>query len=272
MDPIGLPRRQLARRRLLVGGAAAIVLAACSDDRATSGDARTRSTAGDGRDRDDPTTAAPPARPVPAPERLTAADFAGLGTCTLLPEATAGPFPLDEQFVRRDITEGYPGHPMRLGLRVLDRGCAPIPGAVVEIWHADATGDYSAFADAGGGKDEAEGTTFLRGSQSGDDEGIVEFLTIYPGWYRGRTVHVHVRVHIDDATVLTSQLYFDEAYTESVYSSGVYARFGNPDTSLAADDLAGDVVSDGTLLSTSEAETARGTGTLALLNLGVDAP
>jgi protocatechuate 3,4-dioxygenase beta subunit len=239
MDPIGLPGQQLTRRRLLIGGAAIVALAACSDNRATtSGDAATRSTAGDGRTGDDPTTGASPAPAVPGTERLT---------------------------------EGYPGQPMRLGLRVLDRGCAPIPGAGVEIWHADATGDYSAFADAGGGKDEAEGTTFLRGTQIADDEGIVEFLTIYPGWYRGRAVHIHVRVHIDDATVLTSQLYFDEAYTESVYASGVYARFGNPDTSLAVDALAGDAASDGTLLVTSAAETSRGTGTLGLLNLGVDA-
>jgi len=261
MDETCLPRRQLPRRQLLIGGVATLALAACSDNRATSSrDAATSST-----------TTAPPASLVPATERLTAAHFAGLGTCTLLPEAITGPFPLDEQFVRRDITEGYPGHPMRLGLRVLDRGCAPVSGAVVEIWHTDASGDYSAFADGGGGKDEAGGTTFLRGSQRSGDEGIVEFLTIYPGWYRGRAVHIHVRVHIDEATVLTSQLYFDETYTESVYASGVYAEFGNPDTSLAEDILAGDVASDGTLLVTSEAETGSGNGTLGRLNLGVDA-
>ena len=272
MDETGHPRRQLARRQLIIGGAATLALAACSDKRATSSsDAATSSAAGENPNIDDATTGGPPASPVPATERLTAAHFAGVGTCTLLPEAMAGPFPLDEQFVRRDITEGYPGHPMRLGLRVLDRGCAPVPGAAVEIWHTDATGDYSAFADAGGGKDEAEGTTFLRGTQIADDGGIVEFLTVYPGWYRGRAVHIHVRVHIDGAALLTSQLYFDEAYTESVYASGVYAQFGNPDTSLAEDRLAGDVASDGTLLVTSEAETERGTGTLALLNVGVDA-
>ena len=262
MDPIPIPQRQLDRRQLLIGGAAAVVLAACSDSSGNgSGDAGATTTAGDG-----PTDAPS----VPASDRLTAAHFAGLGTCTLLPEAIAGPFPLDEQFVRRDITEGYPGHPMRLGLRVVDGRCAPVPRAIVEIWHTDATGDYSAFADAGGGKDEVDGTTFLRGSQSSDDEGIVEFLTIYPGWYPGRAVHIHLRVHIDETTVLTSQLYFDEAYTEAVYASGPYAQFGNPDTTLDEDSLAGDVASDGTLLVTSEAETSRGTGTLALLNLGID--
>jgi protocatechuate 3,4-dioxygenase beta subunit len=141
---------------------------------------------------------------------------------------------------------------------------------VVEIWHTDASGDYSAFADGGGGKDEAGGTTFLRGSQTADDEGIIEFHTIYPGWYRGRAVHIHVRVHVDDATVLTSQLYFDEAYTESVFASGVYAEFGSPDTSNEADTIAGDPASDGSLLTTTAAETAAGAGTLGLLNLGIE--
>jgi protocatechuate 3,4-dioxygenase beta subunit len=265
---VGEVRGASARRQLLIGGAATLALAACSDNRATSSrDPSTSSTAGV----NDPPTGPQPSSPVPAGEQLTAAHFSGLGTCTLVPESIAGPFPLDEQFFRRDITERYPGHPLRLGLRVLDGDCASIPGAVVEIWHADASGDYSAFADGGGGKDEAGGTTFLRGSQIADQQGIVEFLTIYPGWYRGRAVHIHLRVHVGDATILTSQLYFDEAYTESVYASGTYAAFGNPDTSQAADALAGDVTSDGTLLVTSAAETARGKGTLGLLNLGVEA-
>ena len=84
-----------------------------------------------------------------------------------MPEKTAGPFPLDQQFDRRDVTEDLPGHPIRLGLRVVDKICAAVPGAAVEIWHADATGDYSAFTDNGGGKDEGAGTTFLRGTQIG---------------------------------------------------------------------------------------------------------
>lgn len=205
----------------------------------------------------------------PALSTLTAAAFDGLGTCSLMPEKTAGPFPLDQQFDRSDITEGYPGHPMRLGLRVVDESCAAVPGATVEIWHTDATGDYSAFADNGGGKDEASGTTFLRGTQTADANGIVEFLTVYPGWYRGRAVHIHLRVHLADATVLTSQMFFDGDYTASVYSGAPYAEFGLPDTSNERDNIAGNTQAEGTLLHTSAGETARGAGTLALLNLGI---
>jgi protocatechuate 3,4-dioxygenase beta subunit len=159
---------------------------------------------------------------------------------------------------------------MRLGLRVVDQSCAALPGTTVEIWHADSTGDYSAFIDNGGGKDEGPGTTFLRGTQPADADGIVEFLTIYPGWYHGRAVHIHLRVHLDDATVLTSQVFFDADYTAAVYSAAPYAQFGLPDTSNASDSIAGDPKAEGTLLHTVAGETSKGAGTLALLNLGVD--
>jgi protocatechuate 3,4-dioxygenase beta subunit len=189
-----------------------------------------------------------------------------------MPEKTAGPFPLDQQFDRRDVTEGLPGQPVRLGLRVLDESCAAVPGAKVEIWHADATGDYSAFVDNGGGKDAAAGTTFLRGTQTADDNGIVEFLTVYPGWYHGRAVHIHLRVHLADATVLTSQMFFDSDYTAGVYGVAPYAEFGLPDTSNEADSIAGNPGAEGTLVHTSAGETSKGTGTVALLNIGVDQP
>ena len=241
------------------------MFAACSGDDDTQDAAS--STAADAAA---PTTTTSTTEAGGASTPLTAADFAGLGTCVLLPEATAGPFPLDQQFDRRDVTEGYPGHPLRLGLRVLDAKCAAVSGAAVEIWHADASGDYSAFADNGGGKDEAEGTTFLRGTQTANGDGIVEFLTVYPGWYTGRAPHVHLRVHVDDTMVLTSQLYFDESYTEGVYREAVYAPFGAPDTTNESDGLAGDPLSEGTLLAPRAAVTAIGRGTVALLNLGID--
>ncbi len=256
----------IGRRRLLGGMAALVVLTACTDD--VSGDGRLRST----------TSVDPTSPPTSAAQDgdeaaggLTAADFYGLGTCTLLPEQTAGPFELNEQFDRRDIREGCPGRAMRLGLRVVDQSCAPVSGAAVEVWHCDASGDYSAFADGGGGKDEGAGTTFLRGTQTANDDGIVEFLTIVPGWYRGRAVHVHVRVHAEGAVVLTTQLYFDESHLGEVYASPPYSHFGVPGTSTAEDRIAGDVASNGTLLRTTTIETEAGLGTLALANLGIDA-
>lgn len=202
-------------------------------------------------------------------EALTPAMFEALSVCALAPDSTAGPFPSREQLNRRDITEGYPGHPLRLGMRVVDDGCQPVAGAQVEVWHTDATGDYSSFDDGGSGKDEGEGTTFMRGFQAADSNGIAEFQTVYPGWYGGRAVHVHVRVRVDGADVLTAQLYFDEDYTESVYQTGEYAQFGSPDTRWADDGLIGDPAVDGTGLVLRAAPTRLGEGTLGLINLGV---
>lgn len=274
------------RRFLLLGGASVLGLAvaACRDGERAPGDragATTSMTAAAGSTTVPFGSDGSTAGSAPDPTAVTAlapADFDAVGTCMLLPELTAGPFPLDEQFVRRDITEGYEGHPVRLGLRVLDEACAPVSGAAVEVWHADATGDYSAFADGGGGKDEGAGTTFLRGTQIADGDGIVEFLTIFPGWYRGRAVHIHLRVHepstapgaVGDAVVLTSQLFFDEDHIASVYADEPYARYGPPDTSNAQDAIAGDPSRDGTLVATVAGPTGRGQGTLALVNLGID--
>ena len=262
--------RSLTRRQLLVAGGAALALTACSSDDGPAApipiDGAADPPTTTARASAASTTTAPPDRGL-AP--LTAADFDGLGTCALLPEQTAGPFPLDEQLDRRDITEGYPGRPMRLGFRVVDAACAPVAGVAVEVWHADASGDYSAFADGGDGKDEGPGTTFMRGTQRAGDDGIVEFHTRYPGWYRGRAVHIHLRVHVDDRVVATSQVYFDEDYTADVYRSEPYAEFGPPDTTNAADGIAGDPAAEGTLLHLADGATIAGSGTVALLNLGV---
>ena len=160
---------------------------------------------------------------------------------------------------------------MRLGLRVINAACEPVPGAAVEIWHADASGDYSSYVDSGTGKDEGEGTTFLRGVQTAGDDGIVEFHTIYPGWYRGRAVHIHVRVHVDGREVLTSQLFFDDAYSEAVFEREPYLEFGPQDTSNDRDGLAGPALVTGGLLALNPGATSAGEGTVALTNLGVSA-
>jgi len=104
----------------------------------------------------------------------------------------------------------------------VDDGCTPIRDAVVNIWHADASGVYSGFAGQPGGVDTT-GETFLRGYQVTDATGRVEFTTIYPGWYVGRTVHIHLMVNLDASSLLTSQLYFADALTDAVYTQPPYS-------------------------------------------------
>ncbi len=110
----------------------------------------------------------------------------------------------------------------------------------------------------------ARDSTFLRGSQPADAEGIVEFGTVYPGWYPGRAVHVHVKAHLDGATVLTSQLYFPDDVTDAVHGEDPYADHGTRDTQNADDGIAGDPASAGNLVTTS----AAGDGTLGLVVSG----
>ena len=259
-----------SRRTFLAGGAALVgaVLAGCSGDDDDGGGAGAER---DGDGAAGSSTMAPTERGAtdgPAePTTLTADDFAALGACLLTPEQTEGPFYLAGDMVRRDITEGLPGRPLRLGIRVVDAACEPVRGAVVDVWHTDVDGDYSGFADGSGSADDAaEGTTFLRGSQVADGEGIVEFGTVYPGWYQGRAVHIHVKAHLAGTTVLTSQLYFPEDLTDEVHAREPYVAHGARDTRNEDDPIAGDPQAAGNLLATS----AAGDGTLGLVVLGVD--
>lgn len=145
-----------------------------------------------------------------------AAVAAGRVSCVLTPEQTEGPFYLEGHKLRRNVTEGRPGVPLTLQLKVVDASsCAPISGATVDIWHCDAGGVYSGFADG-------EGERFLRGAQATNADGIARFTTIYPGHYQGRTVHIHVKVHLDRQTVLTTQLYFDDEVSDRVFAGGGY--------------------------------------------------
>ena len=98
-----------------------------------------------------------------------------------------------------------------------------------------------AYADGYTDDDGGEGTTFLRGSQVANDDGIVEFLTVYPGWYAGRAVHIHSKVHIDDATVLTTQFLFDDELNSEVMATEPYASYGEPDTTNATDGVTGGI-------------------------------
>ena len=115
----------------------------------------------------------------------------------------------------------------------------------------------------------AEGTTFCRGTQTADDAGIVEFATIYPGWYPGRTPHIHVRIWVDGSPVKVGQLYFPDDYSAQIYAGGAYAEFGGADTTNATDGLTQDIEADGSLLTLAAGTTRSGEGTVALTNLGI---
>ena len=162
-----------------------------------------------------------------------AAVASGLVTCVLTPEMTEGPYSLDGDMVRRDVREGRPGVLLTLETTVVDVStCKPIKGAAVDIWHCDAGGTYSGFAQEG-----TEGRTFMRGIQRTDRHGLATFKTVYPGWYSGRTVHIHVRVSMGGSVVHTGQLFFPESLTDAVYRRAPYNRRPNRDTRNATDSI-----------------------------------
>jgi protocatechuate 3,4-dioxygenase beta subunit len=162
-----------------------------------------------------------------------AAVASGLVTCVLTPEMTEGPYYVEGDKFRRNITEGKPGAPLTLRLNVLDvSSCKPIKGAAVDIWHCDAGGVYSETS-----VQSTENLTFLRGIQKTDKNGLATFRTIYPGWYAGRAVHIHVKVYLGGRTVHTGQLFFPDALTDTVYKRSPYSSRGARATRNATDSI-----------------------------------
>lgn len=161
-------------------------------------------------------------------------------------EQDEGPYHRDAQQMRRDIVEDRDGRPLQLGIRLADGDGTPARDAIVEIWQCDALGRYSGFqppddsvvvtAATAPGTHYLPDQTFLRGRQRTDDAGMVEFHTIHPGWYPGRTIHVHVLVQVGDAT-LTSQLYFPDDVNDEVLSLAPYSQRPGRDTTNDTDEI-----------------------------------
>ncbi|MEO3876290.1 intradiol ring-cleavage dioxygenase [Nonomuraea sp. B12E4] len=172
--------------------------------------------------------------------------------CKVTPTVTQGPFYFDADMVRSDIRDGKPGVRLRLAIKVQSGAtCQPLPGALVDLWQCDASGLYSG-GERGSMIEHVEsreithdrpwndlmptdGKRYLRGAQMTDAEGVVEFTTIWPGWYPGRTVHIHAIVHIGGARVLTTQLMFEEAFNWKVLAQPPYVQHQGRDTLNATD-------------------------------------
>jgi protocatechuate 3,4-dioxygenase beta subunit len=147
----------------------------------------------------------------------------GARSCVLTPEAGEGPFYLDPKLVRSDITSRKPGAPLQLALQVVRSGdCATLANARVDVWHADGLGLYSGYATQGGvggvSPEAAVGQQYLRGTQFTDANGKVQFRTIFPSWYGGRTPHVHFKVFLGGNEVVASQIFFPDEINKEVFT------------------------------------------------------
>ncbi len=220
--------------------------------------------------------------------------------CLLTPEQTAGPFYLPVELLREDITEDRPGLPLRLRIAVADvTTCQPLANAAVDIWHCDAQGFYSGVAARPGAGANEEGDsgsgTFLRGIQLTDDDGVAEFITIYPGWYSGRAVHIHMMVHVGGTAEAegiatpegspigtyegghvahVGQLYFEDAVSDEVFAS-IEAYAGRDDNQRVRNDqdgiLAGQLDEPGFVMTlTPVTEGSLADGLVGEITVGID--
>ncbi len=180
---------------------------------------------GDAQDTTDSGAPLSPTGELPAPS---------LATCDATFAQDEGPFFVSERPLRADLTadttnvNATNGVPMRLRFtvyRVANDDCTPAEGVEVDVWHADTGGLYSDLCVQG-----TEGDKSLRGYQITDAHGVVEFTTIFPGWYPGRTIHIHVKLRRYEGAVavvdFTTQLYIDDAIADRVVSNGAYNTRG----------------------------------------------
>lgn len=161
------------------------------------------------------------------------AEAATVGTCTVTPVVTEGPYWVDEKLNRSDVrsdgdgSNTQAGIPLTLSVLLKDSACGePVQNAQIDIWHANAPGHYSDYSQEG-----TAGHQWLRGYQVTDSQGRVTFTTVYPGWYSGRAIHIHVRIRMYDASGnatinYTTQFFFDETYNNAVVATPTYTHSG----------------------------------------------
>ncbi|UYZ62794.1 dioxygenase family protein [Hymenobacter weizhouensis] len=171
----------------------------------------------------------------------------GSGTCAVAPTETEGPFPTKSpaSFVRSDIRDGKAGHTMTAKLTITNSNanCAPLAGAIVDIWHCDTEGNYSEYGGTGMQSTNYQSVHFLRGRQVTDANGQVTFTTIFPGWYTGRATHIHVHVYSASGTSLKiTQIAFPEGTGSAIEAVNGYSKGLNGYTTNARDNVFSDGV------------------------------
>jgi protocatechuate 3,4-dioxygenase beta subunit len=143
----------------------------------------------------------------------------------ITPPVPEGPFYKNEKLNRIDITEHKKGVPIDYLIKVEDKDCKPIEGAIVDIWQCDTEGIYSDFK-----QENTLNETWLRGYQITGRDGMCRFKSIFPGWYTGRVTHVHAKVYLKNKNVLTTNFFFTKDIENQVYKNPLYPKGPNPET------------------------------------------
>ncbi|EWC48827.1 hypothetical protein DRE_00132 [Drechslerella stenobrocha 248] len=181
--------------------------------------------------------------------------FSGNSSCLLMPEVTEGPYFVSGERVRSDITDGQAGVELYLDIQVIDTNtCRPVSSAYFDAWHTNATGVYSGVVANGNGAGRSDptniNTTYCRGVQFTDSDGVIKFKTIFPGHYAGRTTHIHIMSHKGGTVhpngtysgqgrvTHVGQLFFDEGLRRAVEALEPYSTNTQSEISNAQDQIA----------------------------------
>lgn len=166
--------------------------------------------------------------------------------CTVNPTETEGPFPTHSpaSYVIKDITAGRTGVSMLANITIKNKSnsCANLAGAIVDIWHCDADGNYSEYGGSGMQSTNYTTVHFLRGRQITDANGLVSFASIFPGWYSGRAVHIHVHVYnASGKSLLVTQMAFPATVCDTVFTTATsFYKRGKADTTNERDNVFSD--------------------------------
>lgn len=161
----------------------------------------------------------------------------------LTPENIIGPYYVGGEYIRDDIVDGQEGVELLLDVQIINsKTCEPIANNYLDVWHCNATGVYSGVE-----AEDTIGLNYLRGVYPTDEEGIVQFKTIFPGWYEGRSTHIHIFSHVN-ATVQTNnntlniggtdhigQIYFEDSLVDEISELYPYTKDTNPRTTNEED-------------------------------------
>ena len=168
----------------------------------------------------------------------------GSGSCAVTDTETDGPYPLyisrGSAIQRIAIADGKTGLPLNIAITIknVNNNCAIISNARVDIWHCDKDGYYSGYSNTGYlGTQNNTGLVFCRGLQYTDADGLAKFISIYPGWYSGRCIHIHAQIYVNNVLKLTTQIAFPDAINAAVCATTLYATHGQPDTKNTTDSI-----------------------------------
>lgn len=192
--------------------------------------------------------------------------FSDDSTCILQPEVTQGPYYVDGELIRSEITDGQEGVPLYLDIQLVDTSsCEPVPAVYMDIWHCNATGVYSGVSASGNGNSDDTSNldaTFLRGIVQTDVNGVAQYETIFPGHYIGRATHIHVLSHNTNDTIIRTngtvlgnnattthashvgQIFFDQDLISLVEATAPYNTNTQELTTNAEDSILGEEAAD----------------------------